>query len=517
MTTHHTAAAGSMLGEPVQRETRDHTTIAHGGGLLLLASAFGNGLNYVFGIVLARTLGPDEFGLYALALTIFNMISLTVVFGMDVGMVKFISHHLAEGQQAKARDTIVAAATLSFGTGLVAAGALALCADPIAVGLYNKPELVVCLLLFSLAIPLVTVTSVLISALQAHQTVRSTILIKYLWEPIGKFLLAGGLVWAGFELLGVLAALVFVFLVSATLAMVGVYRRIASGADGPTSRLHEAKTLVAYCLPLTISNVFGVVAPRTDIILLGYWMNTQEIGVYLAAFQTAAILSLVLGAFVTGAAPVLSRAWSQHGLVRLQDSYQTVARLSVTISLPIFCGLILFAEDILGMFGPEFVVGMPALIVLAVGQIVSNATGSANTVLLMTGHSRLVMTNTIIMGLVLLVATTISIPLWGVIGAALAASGTFVVTNVVRMIQVWKLLHVQPYTWELIKPVAASIGASLVVSSVSASGVTVHFSVLWALLAVLYLGGLLLLKINLQDRLAIQSLISRLNPGMGRT
>ncbi len=517
MTMHHTATAGALLGESAHRERCDHTTIVYGGGLLLLASAVGNGLNYLFGIFLARMLGVEVFGLYALALTIFNVMSLAVIFGMDVGMVKFISHHLAEGQRAKARDTIVAAVTLSFGTGLVAAVALALCADPIAVGFYHKPELVVCLVLFSLAIPLVTVTNVLIAALQAHQTVRSTIMIKYLWEPIGKFVFAGGFVWAGYELLGVLAALLLVLVVSATLAMVSVYRLIVGGVDGPTSRMQEAKTLVAYCLPLTISNVFGVVAPRTDIMLLGYWISAQEVGVYLAAFQTAAILSLVLGAFVTGAAPILSRAWSQHSHARLQDSYQTVARLSVTMSLPIFCGLILFAEDILRMFGPEFVVGVPALIVLAIGQIFNNATGSANTVLLMAGHSRLVMTNTILMGLVLLIATTISIPLWGIMGAALAASGTFVVTNLVRVIQVWKLLHVQPYTWELLKPVAASICAILVVSAVSASGVAVPFSILWMLLTVLYLAGLLVLKINLQDRLAIQSLITRMNPGIGST
>jgi O-antigen/teichoic acid export membrane protein len=281
--------------------------------------------------------------------------------------------------------------------------------------------------------------------------------------------------------------------------------------------MQETKTLVAYCLPLTISSIFGVIAPRADILLLGYWTSTQEVGVYLAAFQTAAILSLVLGAFVTGTAPILSRAWSQQGLSRLQDSYQTVSRLSVSVSLPMFCGLILFAREILCVFGQEFSAGVPALILLALGQIFNNATGSANTVLLMSGHSRLVMTNTIIMGIVLLVATAISIPLWGIIGAALAASVTFVVTNLVRVSQVWRLLHVQPYTWDLIKPIVASAGASLIVSAVRASGVMVPVPALWVLLIILYLFGLLLLKVNQQDRLAMQSLFSRITLGVGRT
>lgn len=34
-------------------------------------------------------IGAEDFGLYALELTIINIVSLTVVFGMDVGTIKF--------------------------------------------------------------------------------------------------------------------------------------------------------------------------------------------------------------------------------------------------------------------------------------------------------------------------------------------------------------------------------------------------------------------------------------------
>jgi len=496
----------------------DNEAIAMSGGAVLVASAFGNGLNYAFGIFLARMLGVDDFGLYALALTVFNMVSLTVLFGMDIGVVKFVSHHLEESQPTKARDTIVAALILTLGSGLAAAISLALLAGPIAVGLYKKPDLVLCLFIFSAAIPLATVTNVLISALQAHQMVRFTILIKYMWEPIGKFLLAGCLLWAGFNLVGVLLAVVLVFAISTAIAVAALYRLTARLSEGPSMLgLQEAKTLIAYCLPLTIANIFGVVAPRADILILGYWTKSEEVGVYLAAFQTAAILSLVLGAFVTGAAPILSRAWGQHGLARMQASYQTVSRLSIIVSLPIFCGLILFAKDILGIFGTEFIAGVPALIVLALGQIFNNATGAANSVLLMSGHSRLVMMNTVVMGIVLLAATAASIPLWGIIGAAFAASGTFIVINVIRVIQVWRLHRVQPYTWDLAKPLAAAAAASTIVSALRSLDVLDQVPALWILLSLLYLAGLLLLKINQQDRLMLQSLLSRMTLGLGRT
>ena len=393
-------------------------------------------MNYAFGIFLARTLGAEDFGHYALALTIFNILTFAVVFGMDNGAIKFISHHLAERQYDKARETLLATASIAFATGVIAAIVLALSAHTLAVTAYGKPDLVTSLLFFAAVIPFATVAIVLISALQAFQTVRYTILIKYLWEPIAKFVLAAAFLWAGYQLLGVLIAIVMTLAASAALALRAVWQFVFNGSIGhPGWNKQEVRTLLTYCLPLAISNLFGVAAPRSDILILGYWVDAQTVGIYLAAFQTAAIMSLVLGAFNTALAPVISRAWSQQDKQRLAETYQAVSRLSATVCFPIFSLIIVFSDDILSLFGSLFLNGTAALIILAVGQVFNSTTGSANTILLMSGHSRIVMTNTIIMGLVLLIATASIIPFWGVTGAAIAASATFILTNVARVLQ----------------------------------------------------------------------------------
>jgi O-antigen/teichoic acid export membrane protein len=510
MTARQTAAVTTLDGQLGHRESRDLKAIAHGGGALLFASAFGNGLSYAFGIFLARTLGTEEFGLYALALTIFNMVTLTVVFGMDIGAIKFISHHLAEGQQSRARETLVAAGALAFGSGLIAAIGLTLLAHPLAVTLYNKPDLVLSLICFATAIPLCTMTIVLLSTLQAFQNVSYTIFIKYLWEPIGKFVLAGVALWAGFHFLGVLLSIVMAFAVSAILSIYAVYRLAMSGSDSfRWWNTEEARTLFAYCLPLVISNLVGVVASRSDILILGYWTEAQEAGIYLAAFQTAAIMALILNAFGTSLGPIMSRAWSQHDKGRMSDSYQAVSRLSMIVALPSFCCFLLFARDLLMIFGPEFSRGAPALMILAAGQVFNTATGSANTVLLMSGHSRLVMTNTVVMGVVLLAATAFLIPFWGMTGAAIAASTTFILTNVIRAFQVWRLHRVQPYTWELAKPIAAAAIATGMILLFQSSTLSLPSPVLGLLLGIVYLGGMWLLGISRQDRLIVDLLISR--------
>ena len=125
------------------------------------------------------------------------------------------------------------------------------------------------------------------------------------------------------------------------------------------------------------------------------------------------------------------------------------------------------------------------------------------------------MTNTVVMGVVLLVATATVIPFWGITGAAIAASTTFILTNVIRVIQVWRLYQVQPYTWDLMKPITAAIVSAGIILMLHMSAVSLPSPVLGLALGMLYLSGLLLLGINQQDRLVLQSIFLRCRKHFG--
>ena len=310
----------------------DGEAIARGGVVVLLASALGNGVSYAFGIFVARTLGPEDFGLYALGLTVFNTLTLIMVLGLDTGMLRFIPQDLIEEGRHRVKSTILTAIFIAASAGIFAGAGLALVSQLIA-SLYQKPELATILLLFAVGIPFVTLTTVMISSLQAFQTIRYTIYIKYVWEPAGKFLFAGCLLWAGYQLqgivIGVVASLVCstVFAFRSIVAMAGI-----SIPDLFTLRSREIRRLVAFSFPLAVGNLLGILAPRSDIMMIGYWVSATEVGVYLAAFQTAAVLILVAAAFDFAVAPLLSQAWARNDQTRLKQGYQSVLRLNLTTS-----------------------------------------------------------------------------------------------------------------------------------------------------------------------------------------
>jgi len=435
-----------------------------GGSMLLFASVFGNGMNYFFMLFLARQLGMEEFGVYALGLTIFNALLLVAIAGIDTGTIKFVSEYRAQGQAAAARRAIATAVTLVTGFGLIAALALLLSATPLSARLYGKPELTTVLLWFALALPFALIGSLLLSSLQALQTVRYTAGIKYLWEPIGKWALAGLALLGGFGLGGVICGFAITFAISVVFAIGALVRRgWLTAQDFAGIERQDVRAFSAYCLPLVVANIFGVLAPRADIMILGYWVSSQDVGLYLAAFQTSAILALILGAFDVVFAPAISRAWASKNRPEFQESYELVHRIALTATMPLGVLLVLFADDALSLFGTGFAAAGPILAILTIGHLVNAASGCANTVLLMSGHSRVVLVNTIVYGTILIGITAATIPLWGPIGAAVAASGSFVLLNGLRVAQVWRLHRMLPWTWATVKPLAAGcvMGATI--------------------------------------------------------
>lgn len=492
-------------------EKNDLYKVANAGGAMLFASAFGNSLNFAFGIFVARALGPHQFGLYALGLTIFNTLSLIVPLGLDTGVVKFVSQQRGLGEQDKARSTILQVVLITILSGLLSGLGLALLSGWLSTTIYKNAALIPVLLFFAAATPMFSVTTVLISVIQAFHTVRQTVLIKYLWEPVGRFILAALFLWAGFGLHGVLAAWVFTLGVSVMVAL----RSTSQIADISFQRIPpwipgNLQTIFAFCFPLIIATVFRVVAPRSDLLILGYWSNPSDVGIYNAAFQTSAILALILGSFNISFAPMIGKALANEDWETVKALYQTICRWVFMFTLPLFICMVIFRQEILRVFGAEFVVGADCLVILAGGQLFNTVIGGANTILLMSGHSKKVMLNTIIIGLFLVAANWILIPRFGIIGAAVSASIGLTVTNFVRAFQVWRLVKIQPYTASLAKPLFAGGLAGSIAWAMKSMLPSVHAIASLIVLIVAYSIVLLSLRFEQTDRLMFSMILHRI-------
>src|SRR5262249_31329294 len=152
-----------------------------GGSSILIASVSGNGLSYLYSIFLARSLTPDDFGVYALGLAIFNVVVLIAPLGFETGALRFISSALGRHDLGAAQRTIVQIMVLVLLSGLAAGTLLALASPWLAARLYGNAALGRVLPWFAAAVPLAVFAAVLLDVIRSFQLVRYTVLVRYLW------------------------------------------------------------------------------------------------------------------------------------------------------------------------------------------------------------------------------------------------------------------------------------------------------------------------------------------------
>lgn len=485
-----------------------------GGSALFIASICGNGLNYLFGMFLGRMLGTELFGTYALGLTIFNTLSLIFLVGLNTGATRFVSKYLSLGSLPLARNTIVISllATMVIST---FAGLFLIVVSPfVALSFYKNPTLYQILQWFGFAIPCIALTTVALANIQAFHIVKYTIAIKFLIEPLGKFALAGMFLGMGFGLDGVLWAIVVALAISVLFSLQGIFTvaglRIKNFLSFSTHS-SQARELFTFCIPLSLANVFGIVAPRLDIIFLGYFLGPHIVAVYSAAFQTAATLGLVLAAFEGTFAPAIGQALATKDTEKLTDLNRLLARLLLTLTVPLFICISVFSSEILNLFGNDFVPGWKCLILLAASHLAISVAGGPNLILLMGGHSRLVLFNNLLLGGLMTVSLTVFVPSWGFWGAAMATALSQIMLNLIRALEVWFLYAIHPFTHSLLKPLAAGLLTGGMVFLVKENFNPFVYPFLIFLGILIYVALLWCFKLDPKDRLIFDNLLSKFN------
>jgi O-antigen/teichoic acid export membrane protein len=436
--------------------------IANGTALVFTATFFGLGLNYAYNIFLARYLGAGSFGLYALGLATFNLLAVISLAGLDSATLKFVPASVATEDERGIRRTVRTLLGLSLAFGCLVGAVLLLGSHTIAIEIFRKPEIARVLWILALGIPAYAASSVLICTLQAFQEVRWRTFVKYISEPVVKVILTLVLLWAGWDLDAALVAFVAALVLSVVLALAPLRRMLSLRPVGVPSSVSIGEVLT-YSMPLLWAVLLSSVAVKADVLLLGYWRSAGDVGVYSAAFQTSAIIVLVLQSFESIANPLLSESIARRDRSQLEKLYKILLRWVLTLSFPIFLVIALLPKELLALFGEKFEGGALCLVILAIGQIVNAGTGSANNILLLAGHTRLVMWNTLLAGILQIALNLILIPRYGIVGAAVAAAASLVLVNIVRIVEGFRLLGIQPYEWNVWKPVAAGIGTSVVV------------------------------------------------------
>jgi len=365
-------------------------SIAAGAGFSLGGFLVGQMARFVYSLVVARLLGADALGTYALAIAVVQIAEVAAMAGLDSALLRFVP--ATRHDPLRRMEVIGSVLKMALWLSLAIFLLLELFAAPVAAVLNGSRLLQLAVACYAAAIPFNVASMLYGHAMQACGNIRPKIIATQIINPV-LLLLFTLLFNAAF---GGEAALLFPFALSAALSYFWIRPRLApvagmlrvAGGTGAVER-----PVLFYALPFMAVSFISMSMHWLDVMMLGMLTDPATVGLYHPAARTAGLIRAVLVAFAGMAAPVFAELHAAGRMDEVGRIYRLLTRWILTLVIPLLLLFALIPGPVLAVFGSSFPKAAPALVLLSGAAILQAVFGMAATLLAMTGYARLSLIN----------------------------------------------------------------------------------------------------------------------------
>ena len=417
---------------------------------------------YFFRVYLARTLGAEGLGLYTLGMSMAGFLALFGVLGLPVAASRFVAEYSANRDYQRLGG-LLRNGLLILVSANVVAGVVLLCAGPwVAVHFYHAPALRPYFWWFTLIMFFGSLTTYLGMTMAGYMDVSRRTLVTNFFGTPANMILAVTLISLGFGLAGYLAAQVTAGFFVVLLLAIYVWKHTpAEARRGGFSFALEKKVASFSAAAFSLAAVEFIMG-QTDKIVLGYCLSAREVGIYSVAIALTTFVPVALQSVNQIFSPTIAELYASGSHALLQQLYSSLTKWVVALTLPLALTIILFAHPLLAIFGKAFEAGAAVLVICTCGQLINCGVGSVGYLLLMSGHQRELVKIQVCNATLMIATSSLLVPRYGMLGAALASAISIAVTNLWALFKVFHCLALFPYNSSFYKLALPAAFAALV-------------------------------------------------------
>ena len=418
---------------------------------------YGNFNRYLYSALLARWVGAEFLGIYSLANAIMLISEVVAKMGLETGAMRFVSRLNPELDQEKIQKIIASALRMTTIFSLVIMVALIISSGAIVKNILNEPPLLkLVIIIFAIAIPFNALTLVSAFATQGFKRLKYKILVTQFLNP--TLLLTTMVICYWF--ISAESALMAPMLITGIIGffvMLGVLKKVTGVSNNQIIKAKVDTSLFNFSYPLMFVTILQTFMHWMDILMLGYFTDATTVGLYHPAARTAGLLQALLLSFISIYAPMMAQFHREGDRKKMDDTYKLVSRWLLMCAIPISAIFIIFPGKVMLLFGPEYLPSAKILVILTGATFIQAIFGAAGPTLSMSGHTKLVLWNTIGAFALNFGLNIYLIPNYGIIGAAIATLTSLIVVGFARTIEVSVILKMNFFDRKVIKPIFAGI------------------------------------------------------------
>ena len=386
------------------------------------------GLTFLNGILLARVLGAESYGVYSTAIALVLVISLPLTLGFDRLLVRELPAAAVRGDWASARGLIRRAFQAVMLTSVLVTLAVALVVWLLRdrIGTEVATVIIVALVL----VPVLSFSSLRRSLGLGLQQIVTAQLPEAVIRPglFALFLVTALLVLGSLTAIGAMLLSLTALLISTSIGVLVLWRRVPERLRSGRGE-YRTRYWLREALPFAMLAAVQTFLAQIDVLLVGTIAGAEPAGQYTVAARGAGLVLFGFTAVNVTLGPTISQLWATRDSRRLQLAVTRAARGAFAFALVVSVVLWAFGPQFLSLFGPEFVAANQILAVLVLSALIDVALGLGPVSMAMTGHQRAGFMAIAVTAVARVALGLFLIPTYGALGAAFGALISIVIYN----------------------------------------------------------------------------------------
>jgi O-antigen/teichoic acid export membrane protein len=442
-------------------ETKATYEIARGGSIAFLGNVMVRLLTLLTDMLIGRFIGAFGYGVYSLILSILNTTGNLSSLGLPQGVIRYGALAHVDNDKRRLKGILLSAIAIAIPLAFLIMLIMIKWAPEIADLILDSSDQFWLIQVLVWALPFLVFANIMGAFAQTYRRIDLQQLILIAHRISNLFILLLLVLFLGLGLTGVMYSYVVGMVIS---ALLGLYIAIHLFPDLTSRRIKptfQNRTLLRFSLPVFLSGFVYILLNNMDRLMVGYFSTTEQAGVYSAAARISTLQATVLAAMLSIAAPMMAELFARQDIKTLRLIYQQVTRWILIFSLPVFLIIIFIPDEIMSLFGDDFVSGGRILLILAIGQLVNAATGPIGKLMEMVGKQDVTLIALILVVLINFSLNIWLIPIYAAVGAAIATSASVSLIFGLLALGSFRVTGIKLYGWNLLKPIIAAVFAAL--------------------------------------------------------
>ena len=462
---------------------------------------YGNLNRYLYTALLARWVGPEFLGIYSIANSIMLISEVFAKMGLETGIMRFISRLNPELDKEKINLLIGSSLKMVSVFSLSIMIILIISSGTIVDNYFNGQSLLKpVLIIFAIAIPFNALIQISAFATQGFKRLKYKTIVTQFLNPTILLLSMVFCYWFMSKEYTIMIPILTTGVIG-FLFMIIVLKKVSGFKNNQILESKINYELLKFSYPLMFVTILQTLMHWMDILMLGYFTNPLTVGLYHPAARTAGLLQALLLSFLSIYAPLAAQFHSQGDKVKLSNTYQLVNRWLLIFAIPISAVFILFPEKVLLLFGSQYLESSQVLVLLTIATFTQAILGAAGPTLSMSGHTKLVLFNSIGTFILNFGLNIWLIPIYGILGAAIATLTSLTIIGLIRVTQVYFILKINFLNLKLIKPILSGLVCYSVLIAIKPSIIeySTFITLFIAIFTSIFVFGLILFLLKIED------------------